>query len=168
MKMNKLALALSALTLASVATAQTGPEAMTGKKIPAFSMKDTKGKTHTEKSLRGKVVLLDFWATWCGPCKMASPMMQRLHQKYAKQGLVVIGANVGEGVGVARKYAGEHKYTYNFTGGGENLGGKLGVQGIPAFFFVDKKGTIRRVQTGFGPSLESSFESTVKQLLASR
>lgn len=158
------AIALAALTSASA----QGPEAMQGKKVPAFSMKDIKGKTHTAQSLKGKVVVLDFWATWCGPCKQASPTMQKLHQKYAKQGLVVIGANVSDAPGAAAKYAKEHKYTYNFTTGGDSLGQKLGVQGIPAFFFIDRQGVIQRVQTGFAPGLEADFEATVKKLLAKK
>lgn len=144
---------------------------LVGKKVPAFSMKDLKGRALSDQSLRGKVVLLDFWASWCGPCKMASPTMQALHKKYAAKGLVVIGANaMDEGSTTeAPKYAKEHGYTYSFTSRNDAFAQKLGVQGIPAFVFIDRKGVIRRVQTGWNmkesPKL---FEATVKQLLAAR
>jgi thiol-disulfide isomerase/thioredoxin len=172
--MNKpLTLVLAALAAlgsvaGSIAAMPQGPEKMEGKKMPAFTMKDTNGKTITDKSLKGKVVLVDFWATWCPPCVAASPTMNKLHAKYAKQGLVILGANVSDRPGAAVKYKNEHKYAYTFTTGGEKLANSLGVRGIPAFFFVDRKGVIQDVQTGFGPELEKQFEGTVKRLLAAK
>ncbi len=142
-----------------------------GKKVPPFSMTDTKGKKHTDKTLLGKVVLLDFWATWCGPCKAASPTMQKLHAKYAKQGFVMIGANTGEqekGPKNAIDYAKEHKYTYTFTYNNDKLTESWGVQGIPYFVLIDRKGNVLRVDTGFDPSMESALEKSVVAALKAR
>src|SRR5687768_3814654 len=130
--------AFVAIALAGLATIGTPGELkdLVGKQAPAFKMTDTKGKVHTNGSLKGKVVLLDFWATWCPPCVAASPTMQKLHEKYAKQGLVVIGANLGEHSdpdGTPAKYAKEHKYTYTFTKKNDDYARKLGVRGIPMF-----------------------------------
>ena len=157
-----------ALTLAASALAQD-PSSLVGKPAPAFKMTDTKGKVHTNASLKGKVVLMDFWATWCGPCVAASPSMQKLHDKYASKGLVVIGANTYERTnadGAAKKYATEHKYSYTFTKKNDTLAKKLGFMGIPGFVFVDKKGIVRHVQTGWGSELEPVFEKKIKELLA--
>lgn len=164
-----LTFALTALAAfgSSMALAQE-PEKFEGKQIPAFTMKDTNGKAVTDKALRGKVVLIDFWATWCAPCVAASPMINRLHQKYAKQGLVVLGANISDKAGSAAKYKKEHKYGYTFTTGGETLAKSLGVQGIPAFIFVDRNGKIADVQVGTKPGLEAQFEATLKRVLASK
>lgn len=164
-----LTFALTALVAlgSSVAFAQD-PESFEGKKLPAFSMKDTAGKAITDKTLRGKVVLIDFWATWCAPCVAASPMINRLHQKYAKQGLVVLGANISDKAGAAAKYKKEHKYGYTFTTGGETLARALRVQGIPAFIFVDRNGKIADVQVGTSPGLEAQFEATLKRVLAAK
>ncbi len=163
-----IALAMTALVAVSPAQKQFGPH-LKGKAMPAFSMTDTSGKVHTNASLKGKVVLLDFWATWCGPCKAASPTMQKLHEKYAKQGLVVVGANVFEqGPGAktaAANYAKEHKYSYTFTKGNDALAQKLGINGIPAFIFIGKDGKVAEVQTGFDEALATQFEATVKKLL---
>lgn len=142
-----------------------GPHLQGTKMIP-FSMKGYDGKTLTNASLKGKVVIFDFWASWCGPCKKASPTMQRLHAKYAKDGLVVIGANVMESnMKAALSYPKEHGYTYTFTKDNDALGKKLGINGIPAFIFMDKTGKISQVQTGFGPALDAEFEKTVRKLL---
>ncbi len=159
-----------ALALASalvVGNAQPGdPDAMKGKALPKFAMKDLNGKPITNATIKGKVVLFDFWATWCGPCKKASPLMESLHKKYASKGLVVIGANVSDAAGSAAKYKKEHKYSYLFTTGGEDLLRTAGFAGIPGFIFVDKKGVVQKVQTGFGEALSADFESTIKKLLA--
>lgn len=139
-----------------------------GKPVPKFTMTDTAGKTVSNTSLKGKVYVVDFWATWCAPCVAASPMMNKLHAKYAKQGLVILGANISDKKGAASAYKKEHKYGYTFTTGGEKLAQSLGVQGIPAFFFVDKKGVVRKVQEGFSPSLEADFDAQIKKLLAEK
>lgn len=147
---------------------QADVKKLEGKPVPAFSMKTFAGKTVTSASLKGKVVILDFWATWCGPCKAASPTMQALHAKYGKKGLVVIGANMGEDDGgkEAAKYPSKNKYTYMFTKGNDAYAGKLGVQGIPCFVFVDKAGKVASVQVGFGGDASAKeFESIVKKLL---
>lgn len=166
---SKTALAIGFALVAAIATAQSPVESLNGKKMPSFSMTDLSGKKHTNTSLKGKVVILDFWASWCGPCKAASPTMQALHQKYASKGLVVIGANTegqGDGFAIAKKYAAEHRFGYTFTAKNEDFAQKLGIQGIPTFIFIDKKGVVRRVEVGFNPgSTPASFEDTVKRLL---
>src|SRR5690242_10908799 len=95
-----------------------------GQLLPEFQMTDLKGNVLTNADLDGKAALFDFWATWCGPCRMAGPMLQRLHEKYADRGLMVLGVDVMEGGDPAAvrdqaaAYAAEHQYTYTFTTGG--------------------------------------------------
>jgi cytochrome c biogenesis protein CcmG, thiol:disulfide interchange protein DsbE len=160
---------LAIAVAATAAFAQSGPKAMVGKPAPAFKMTDTKGKVHTNKSLKGKVVLLDFWATWCGPCKAASPTMQKLHTKFAKSGLVVIGANTferGNAKAATVGYQKEHKYTYTFTYNNDTFARALGVRGIPAFVFLGKDGKIAEAMIGYGPSRDAEMEALIKKLLA--
>jgi thiol-disulfide isomerase/thioredoxin len=133
-------------------------------------MTDTNGEVHTNASLKGKVVLVDFWATWCGPCKAASPTMQKLHEKYASKGLVVIGANTYEQAKdratAAAKYKKDHKYTYVFTKENDKLASALGARGIPFFVFIDKQGVVREVATGFGEGESpAKFEKIIQSLL---
>jgi cytochrome c biogenesis protein CcmG, thiol:disulfide interchange protein DsbE len=143
------------------------PEKLVGKQIPAFSMTTFEGKKISSATLRGKPVILDFWATWCGPCKAASPLMQKLHAKYASKGLVVIGANMGETDKgkMAAKYPKEHKYTYTFTKNNDAFANKIGAEGIPLFIFIDKKGKVTQVETGYDTSSDAVFEKYVQSIL---
>ena len=170
MKKLIISFALAASTLTVFSQGGGSLSGLEGKAAPQFSMKNAKGgKPLTNASLRGKVVLLDFWATWCGPCKAASPTMQALHKKYASKGLVVVGANTFDGTdGLAKsqKYAKEHGYSYTFTYGNDKFAQSLGVRGIPAFIFIGKDGKVAETQIGFSEQLAGQFEATVKNLLA--
>jgi thiol-disulfide isomerase/thioredoxin len=166
-------LALAIVSVVAFSMSQGNPETLKGKPLPPIKMKDLDGKTITNSTLKGKVVLLDFWASWCGPCKAASPFVQSLHAKYAKQGFMAIGANVLEMSPEAKKnaaaqYKKEHKYTYTFTTGGDDFVRKAGFTGIPAFIFVDRSGVVRQVQMGYGEGAKASMEATIKQLLAKK
>ena len=141
---------LALLTLlATAAFAQKSPESFVGKPLPKFTMTTTKGEKLTNASLKGKVTLFDFWATWCGPCKLASPAVQKLHATYAKKGLRAIGADTFEnGASGAAKYAKAHGYTYTFGVKADDLAAAMGANAIPLFVLVDKKGVVRKVWTG--------------------
>lgn len=162
----------SLLALTLLAGAHQAPvEKFQGKPMPSFKLVDTTGKTHTNASLKGKVVLIDFWATWCGPCKAAMPMVQSLHTKYKAKGLVVIGADILESKnkeGAAAAFKKTTPYTYTFTKNtkeSEVLANKLQIEGIPTMLLIDKKGTIQLVKVGFSPSEKGELAAKIEQLL---
>lgn len=144
-----------------------------GKKLPPIKMTTTTGAKVTNKKLHGKVAIIDFWATWCGPCKLTSPVMQKLYNKYHSRGLVVIGADGWEHdtpatAAKAVGYASEHHYKYTFTYGNDDLMKSLKVSGIPTMLVVDKKGVIRKVAIGFDDSLQGNLEKVIEPLLAAK
>jgi thiol-disulfide isomerase/thioredoxin len=139
-----------------------------GKALPHINMTAVSGRKITNRTLRGKVVIIDFWATWCGPCKAASPVIQKMQSKYGKRGLVVIGADVWEQNKTskpAKDYAKAHGYTYTFTYNNDDLAKKLSIEGIPTMLIVNRHGRIARVQVGYGSDLESILEKTLSKLL---
>ncbi len=169
--MKKLAL-IPLFALFCGAVAQTYPvQDFNNKPVPKFTLVTTGGKTLTPASLKGKVYLIDFWATWCSPCKAAMPTMQKLHDKYKSKGFQVIGANILESrdkANQAAKFLQTNKYTYPFTkntDAAEKFAETLKVQGIPTMLLVDKQGVIRHVKVGFKPAEVAEIDKKIASLL---
>lgn len=157
--------------------AAEGPESLKDKPMLRFDMTSLKGEKLSNDSLKGKVVLIDFWASWCGPCRAVSPIMQTLHDRYRDKGLVVIGANTSErdATGArlktkdkAEEYSREHKFTYTFTYANDDLARASKVRGIPTMLVLDKKGVVRNVMVGSSPTLQRDLEAALKPLLAEK
>ncbi|BDI30404.1 thioredoxin [Capsulimonas corticalis] len=144
-----------------------------GTKAPAFTTRTISGAPLSMQSLRGKVVLMDFWATWCGPCRMATPTLQSLHKKFAAKGLKVIGVSIDDPntldqVKPFMKTAGV-TYTISATPASNmKAAQKYNVSGIPAMFLIDKKGYVRWSQAGYGEGEEAGLSVMIKKLLAEK
>lgn len=137
-----------------------------GDAAPAWTLKDADGKEHKLSDYKGKIVLLDFWATWCPPCRMAMPGVQRLHEKFKGQPVVVIGVNTSEGPGKdPAKYMKDNKFTYGLLLNGETLGDKYNLSGIPAFFLIGPDGKILWTEVGYNPAAEKEVADIVEKTL---
>lgn len=113
--------------------------------------------------LRGKVVLLDFWATWCPPCKKSIPFFNRLQNKYADQGLEIVAVNVDENPDDARLFLQNIPIEYSVAL--DPVGDcpeKYQVKAMPSSYFIDKQGTIRKIHLGFR---DRDKEGMIRQLL---
>jgi peroxiredoxin len=138
----------------------------TGKKAPNFTLKDIQGNEATLTDFEGKVVLIDFWATWCGPCVKAMPHMQSLYEIYKEKDVIILGINSGERKDKVEPFLKEHKITYRILlDQRSEVIRKYGVRGIPTFFIIDKKGIIRYSYTGM-PSNEQIIQQNIEELLA--
>jgi len=117
---------------------------------PEFSGQSPEGKMLSLADLRGKVVLLNFWATWCPDCRPEMPMFEQLHRDFATKGLIVLGVNVREGAHTVQSYAKELALTFPLV---LDLKGKIssayGVIGIPSTFLIGRDG--RAVALAVGP-----------------
>jgi len=136
-----------------------------GAMAPEFAFKDPEGETHALKDYRGKVVVLDFWATWCGPCRKVMPQMQELHEQYEDQGVVVIGMNVNENKDAAA-FMKEQGYDYKLLLNAESSIQDYGVRGIPAFFVIAPDGKLAWSGSGSGANTHKNLVRAVKRELA--
>lgn len=138
-----------------------------GKPAPAFTLKDPSGKQHTLADYKGKVVLIDFWATWCGPCIRMMPMMDRLHDLYKDRGVVILGvhtwANPQSPEPIAFFNERGHQYTLLLEG--DPVATAYKVTGIPAFYLIAPDGTVRFRTTGANPALEPRLKREIDAML---
>ena len=131
-----------------------------------FTMKDVDGNQVSLSAYKGKVVLLNFWATWCGPCKAEIPGFVRLQEKYRDKGLVIVGYSVDDSAEKAKAYAAEYKMNYPILlgEGREDVQDAYGpIWGIPASFIISKDGRVCRKHMGIAP--EAVFEKELVPLL---
>jgi len=138
-----------------------------GTKPPEFKGATTESRTVSLDSLRGKVVLLNFWASWCLECRPEMPMFERLHRQFTKQGLSVVGINAREGTEAIRGYAKELHLTFPLVldPKGE-INAVYGVIGLPATFLIGRNG--RAVARAVGPrDWESAPAKAIIQALLS-
>lgn len=130
-----------------------------------FTMKDLDGKEVSLASFKGKVILLNFWATWCGPCKAEIPGFVELQEQYKKD-LVIVGYSVDDTADKARAFAKEWKMNYPILlgEGREDVQDAYGpIYGIPASFLISKDGKVCRRHMGIAP--KAVFEKEIKALL---
>lgn len=142
-------------------------KAEVGKPALAFALKDSKGTEVTLASLKGRVVLLDFWATWCGPCKAAMPSIQKLHEKFADKAVTIIGVNCWEDKAeTAIKYMDNKKFTYTLLLKGDDLAKEYGISGIPTLILIGKDGNVLHTGVGFSPEEEENLAKLIEAELA--
>jgi cytochrome c biogenesis protein CcmG/thiol:disulfide interchange protein DsbE len=121
-----------------------------GAAAPAFEGEDAQGTVVSLGDFANKVVVLDFWATWCSPCRAASPAVQALQERFADTGdVVVLGIHFND-EGDPAAYAGKHGLTFPIIVDGRAAVKAYGVKRIPTFVVIDRSGTIVYRQTGFG------------------
>lgn len=138
--------------------------------LPTIDGKETKfSEVRKDPGRKGanRVVLLDFWATWCPPCREEVPHLQRLHEKYGKKGLVVIGiAQDSDGAKSVKPFAEKNKLTYlQLVDVKRQVARAYKVGPIPTTYIIDNAGVIRSVHLGFAKGMEKQLEEEIKALL---
>ena len=132
---------------------------------PAWELKGVDAKPVKFSDFAGKVVILDFWATWCGPCRMEIPGFIELQKQYADKGLVVVGVSLDQdGASVVKSFMDKTGINYPVVLGDETIVNAFGgVEGIPTTFIIDRNGQIVGKHVGYAAKAE--FESEIKPLL---
>jgi peroxiredoxin len=129
-----------------------------------FSLEDMSGKTVRLSDYKGKVVLLEFWATWCPPCRASVPGLEKLHKAYKDKGLVLLAVSMDEGGSdEVRSFIKESGITYTVLKGTEDVAVKYEVRSIPMMLILNKEGKIDRRYLGMGS--DEDLEKDIKAIL---
>lgn len=144
--------------------------ASVGQKAPLFSLQELGSDRVVDlAAYRGKVVYVDFWASWCGPCRQSFPALSDLHKRYADQGFEVIAINLDKELSAATNFIDHNPVTYPVVQGfGSGVDKLYEVKAMPSAYFVDATGTIRLVHLGFKTKNREFLEAVLQKLLAER
>jgi thiol-disulfide isomerase/thioredoxin len=136
---------------------------------PDFTLKTLDGQEIALSQLKGKVVLLDFWATWCGPCRESTPHLIQLYKAYRESGFELIGMSVDKGDDkVVRNFVQSMNIPYPIVIAPEEVVTNYRVTGIPTTFLIDKEGNIRERTAGFNSAIAQQMTAKIADLTSEK
>ena len=147
--------------------AGTAPNAETlHGKAPDFTLRSNSGKNIKLSEYRGQVVLLNFWASWCGPCRQEMPLLNGIQKRYSKLGFTVLGVNVEEDSDQARAMLREIPVDFPILFDTTNKASKLyNVSAMPSTIMIDRDGNMRYLHKGYKPGDEAKYKKWIKKLV---
>jgi thiol-disulfide isomerase/thioredoxin len=155
------ALALAAaFASATFAASSSGP-------APGFTLSGRGGKSIDLAQFKGQVVMINFWATWCGPCRQEMPLLEDIYKKYKPMGFTMLGVNVEPDSKAAEAWLAKQKpVTFPIAFDTDSKVSKLyKVAGMPSTVFVDRKGNVRVMHKGYKPGDENFYLSQIRSML---
>jgi peroxiredoxin len=152
-------LACILLTSLSLAGDGSGP-------APDFRLGARGGKNVALSALRGQVVMINFWATWCGPCRQEMPLLEQMYRKYKPMGFTLLGVNVEPDPSGAEGWLAETPVSFPILFDRENRVSKLyNVSGMPSSVLIDRKGNVRYLHRGYKPGDENTYLNHIRALV---
>ncbi|MDY7576418.1 TlpA disulfide reductase family protein [Actimicrobium sp. CCI2.3] len=139
-----------------------------GQSSPAFSLPGPAGAVRLD-DFKGKIIYLDFWASWCGPCKQSFPWMNEMQTRYGSKGLQVVAINVDKKVADAGIFLKDHPATFSVAFDAEGkTPASYGLKGMPGSVLIGPDGKVLLVHNGFVPADRDALEQHIKQALAGK
>ena len=141
------------------AASSTGP-------APDFTLKSSTGKNIKLSELRGQVVMINFWASWCGPCRQEMPLLDQLYQRYQPMGFTLLGVNVEEDSSAADKILKEIPVSFPVLyDNNSKVSESYQVQAMPSTFLIDRDGKLRYLHKGYKPGTEDEYQQQIRELI---
>jgi len=133
---------------------------------PDFTLENLAGGNMRLEEYRGQVVLINFWASWCGPCRQEMPILDRLHHRYVDTGFAVLGINVEGEADPAQEIVDRTKVTFPILiDDGQKVSEMYNLEAMPSTVVVDRDGVVRYIHRGYKPGDEAKYVEVVKQLI---
>ena len=159
---------LGSLTTACQSGGGTGETSQGTNPAPQFQFTNNSGQLISLSDLRGKPVLINFWATWCSPCRMEMPYIQQIYNEWQEKGLVLLAINIGESASRVAEFMRSQGFSFPVLLDPEGeIAGQYGVRAIPTSFFIDKDGIIQDMKVGPFHS-KAEIESGLSKLTNTR
>ena len=163
------AIALVALVALGVALPAPALAVDAGQPAPAFALPRASGDALTLESLKGRVVFVDFWASWCAPCKRSFPWMNEMHRKYGDKGLTIVAVNVDKRRADADRFLAQVPAAFPVVYDPEGKApAAYGVKGMPSSYLIDARGNVVQVESGFNDDHAAAIEARIRDLVAAR
>jgi thiol-disulfide isomerase/thioredoxin len=151
---------LCASTFAVAIEAGQAAPAVAGKRL------DQPGASVASDATRGQVVYVDFWASWCVPCRQSMPALDALHRKHGPAGFTVVGVNKDVNEADAKRFMGRFPVGFPLVADeGDSLARAFGVKAMPSGYLIDRKGVVRHVHRGFTAETAAALETEIQSLL---
>jgi peroxiredoxin len=160
------ALALS--TGSAVCTVGTARAAVASGSAPDFTLRTTEGGNMRLQEQRGRVVMVNFWATWCGPCKIEMPHLNRLYEKYRNSGFMLLGVNIDEDARNAVNTASKLGVTFPVLLDADKKVSRLyELSTMPTTLIIDRDGRVRHLHRGYRDGYEQTYDQQIREMLKS-
>ena len=134
--------------------------------VPDFTLNDLNDQTVSLDDYKGKIVFVDFWASWCPPCRQSIPVVESLYEEYKNnKDVVILGINMNEDKSVISQFVLDNNINYKVLIGDAKVASNYNIRGIPAFFIIDQTGKIYNKYVGFAPGIEAKWKEDINKLL---
>lgn len=162
--MNKIA-QISVFFIVSFLAVSANASSISGKAAD-FTLKSRSGENLKLSDFRGQVVMLNFWASWCGPCRQEMPILESLYKRYGKLGFTILGVNVEQDSSKANSYLRDVKVSFPILYDTSNTTSKLfNVTAMPTTVMIDRNGNMRYIHHGYKPGYEKDYKKQIKKLI---
>ena len=157
---------LLGLVLGAFAVSGLASSDLTGQAAPDFALKSSTGENLRLSEYRGQVVMVNFWATWCGPCRQEMPLLDQLYSRYERVGFTLLGVNIDDNSSKAMNMVQELGVSFPVLFDSRKEVSKLyQVDTMPATVLIDREGTVRYIHHGYKPGYENEYLDQIRSLL---